>query len=216
MSVLNFPVYPEKNPEIVIFACSPRQGGNTDLAVRFIDEIFERQKKDRMIIYLRDFLILPCNGCGACENGACVLGEKDCVEKLFFLLQNARQVVFFSPIYFYHLPATFKAFIDRSQSYFWTNSDISLQVGVKENSVAPNSLFVSRSVRKAWVGLWGGRRRGEKLFCGAELSLRYFLRIFGFELEPPLLLYGVDASGDILRSFENRAALTDFGEKICS
>lgn len=202
MSSSDFSVCSEKNPEIVVFACSPRYGGNTDSAVRFIDEIFERQKKHRVVIYLRDFLILPCNGCGACENGTCVLNGKDCAEKLFFLLQNAGQVVFFSPIYFYHLPASFKAFIDRSQSYFWKNPDI--------------ASHLSRPARKAWAGLWGGRRQGEKLFGGAELSLRYFLRIFGFELEPPLLLYGVDACGDILRPFENREALTDFGKKICS
>ncbi len=202
MCALNFPVCPEKNPEIVVFACSPRQGGNTDLAAGFLDEIFEVQKKNRAIIYLRDFLVLPCNGCGACEKGGCVLDEKDCAAKLFFLLQNASQVVFLSPIYFYHLPAAFKAFIDRSQAYFWKNPDIASPA--------------SRPARKAWAGLWGARPKGEKLFCGTELSLRYFLRIFGFELEPPLLLYGVDACGDILHLAKNREALADFGKKICS
>ena len=170
--------------ECVFFACSPRIGGNTDQAVRVVTEHLALPADQWTLARLRDYKILPCSACGGCEKtGRCVLDGQDQAAELFSLLQNARRVVFFSPVYFYHVPAQFKAFIDRAHAYYWQNPDMS------------NSAMLKKT---AWLGLWGGRKQGEKLFCGAELSLRFFLRVFGFELQPTLSFYGVDLPGEIL------------------
>ncbi len=187
--------------ECVIFACSPRPGGNTDLAAQILTEHLEIKDRQWMLVQLRDYDILPCTACGECEKtGRCVLSGRDQAAELFFLLQQAKRVVFFSPIYFYHVPAQLKIFIDSAQAYYWQPQGKSTPVSLQ---------------KPAWLGLWGARKQGEKLFLGAELSLRFFLRVFGFELQPPLTFYGVDRAGEILAVADHLEKLQMLGKNLC-
>ncbi len=188
--------------ECVFFACSPRVGGNTDLAARVVTENLAIPVGQWALVRLREYDILPCTACGGCEKtGRCVLAGKDRAEELFCLLQQARRVVFFSPIYFYHVPAQLKSFIDRAQAYYWKNS------ATVCSSAAQN--------KPAWAALWGGRKQGDKLFCGAELSLRFFLRVFGFELQPPLTFYGIEKPGEIVADPKHLGKLQALGKELC-
>ncbi len=182
--------------EPVAFACSPRPGGNSDTAVeRFCRGVAQAGGACR-VIRLREHALRPCTGCGGCAKLArCVLPDADQAEELFALLRTAPFVFFASPIYFYHLPAGFKAFIDRAQAPYE-------QYLQKEGTTEP------AAQRPAYVSLVAGRPTGQRLFEGSLLTLHYFLHPFGLGLRSPLLFKGTDrigdlaADGDALRQLE--------------
>lgn len=153
---------------------SPRRGGNSDAAARlFADSL----TKPAAVQYLRDYEIRPCTGCGACaESGVCVLAGRDGAEQLFAKLEAASGVALCAPVYFYHLPAQAKAWVDRSQSRYLVRRE---------------HLYTGPP-RPAWITLIAGRPRGEKLFSGILPTLRYFLEIFHFEIVDTVLLRGLD------------------------
>lgn len=172
-STILFAVNLPSNPQLLILLCSPHAGGVTDhlgLAASGI--------AGSTALALRDFHIHPCTGCGHCaKNGGCVYDDD--TQCLFKTMNSAGALLIISPIYFYALPAPFKAFIDRSQ-FCWQ----------KESDCWPVR-------KKAGAILVAGRPRGEKLFDGALLTLRWFLKPFCFQLTDKLLLRGLDTVADL-------------------
>ncbi|GAU07739.1 FMN reductase [Desulfoplanes formicivorans] len=172
----------------IIFACSPRSGGNSDAAARAFAAGIEESGGTSTTVYLRDQKILPCKGCSACNpSGRCILRNRDDVESLFACMEAAPFVLFAAPIYFYHVPALFKGFIDRGQSRY---------------VCLPNrdQASVPLPRRRAYVALCAGRPRGENLFKGSLLTLKYFLDVFGFSLHDPELFRSMDDPGDFMAS----------------
>jgi len=168
----------------ILFACSPRGGGNTDTSARAFAQGIDDAGGTSEIVYLRDKIIIPCKGCSLCDpSGTCILATKDDVESLFAALLESPFVFFAAPIYFYHLPALFKGFIDRAQSYYL-------------RSVHRDRPSVEFPRRRAYVSLCAGRPRGERLFEGSLLTLKYFLDVFGFSLHDPVLFRAMDGPGD--------------------
>ncbi len=110
-----------------------------------------------------------------------MLGEDD-APALFCEMQAASALLFAAPIYFYALPGLFKIFIDRSQK-FWADS------GSK-----------NQPLRNAAVIMAAGRQKGEKLFTGALLTLKWFLKPFGFAISQTLLLRGLEKVADVSRA----------------
>ncbi|WP_462323433.1 flavodoxin family protein [Desulfoplanes sp.] len=168
----------------VIFACSPRPGGNSDTLARVFAAGIEEAGGAGRTVYLRDRTILPCEGCSACDpSGRCIFAERDDAESLFADLLTAPFVMFAAPIYFYHLPALFKGFIDRSQSYY-----------VRSKNGEPS--MTTLPARRAYIALCAGRPRGERLFEGSLLTLKYFLDVFRFSAHDPVLLRSMDGPED--------------------
>ncbi len=171
--------------EPVAFACSPRPGGNSDTALEYFCHGVAKAGGACRIIRLREHPLRPCTGCGACAGSArCVLPDTEQAEELFALLHTAPFVFFASPIYFYHLPAGFKAFIDRAQAPY-------------EHYLHTEDTSEPASRRTAYAALVAGRPTGQRLFEGSLLTLRYFLHPFGLRLDPPLLFLGKDQVGDL-------------------
>ena len=167
-----------RNP--LVLACSPRLGGNSDIVAATI----RQELPGASLLHLRNYPVLPCISCGYCADNpgtTCPQEEEDSSRKLFEAIHEAAELVVVAPIYFYHLPAQFKAFIDRSQP-IWTKQDAS-------GSFPP-------ATRTAHAILLGGRKTGKRLFEGSLLTLRLWLDLFGFSLADPLTLYGLDAAGD--------------------
>ena len=165
-----------------IFACSPSSGGMSDQAARVIAQSLEQAGVQARTFNLRDHKILPCTGCQRCRfdpERACFLSDLDDSAPLFQAMQDAPFVFFASPIYFYHVPATFKAFIDRSQRFYYSRLD---------NDPAVLEL----PGRPAYACLVAGRSRGDRLFEGSLLTLKYFLEVFNFSLAESLLCKGMD------------------------
>ena len=191
--------------EPVIFACSHREGGNTDHAARLLAEGVRTAGGQADIIYLRNHTVLPCLACGYCSEAVdrqgrerCVLGAKDETFDLFSRLFTARTVLFTAPIYFYHLPSLFKTWIDRSQQ-FWTARQT-------------NEPWVADLPRRtAHAVLVAGRPKGAKLFEGAALTLKYFLHNFNMTLADPLLLRGVNDRTDLADRSDLKERVVEFG-----
>jgi multimeric flavodoxin WrbA len=187
-------------PGPVVFACSPRGGGNSDLAAALFAEGLREAGGEARVVHLRDHVLIPCLGCRKCAvspGNACVLAGKDDCERLFALIARAPLVAFCSPIFFYHLPAGFKALIDRAQRFYEMSA-----TGRPPAAPAPRA--------KARTVLIAGRPRGEKLFDGSLLTLKYFLAGFGIAAAQPLALRGLDAPGDLDADSDLCLAVRDY------
>ncbi|CAK7029181.1 MAG: hypothetical protein DELT_02709 [Desulfovibrio sp.] len=183
----------------MILSCSPRLGGNSDDAAEIVLEAATTAGRPitPTVTYLREYTVFPCTGCNWCaaSPGQCPLREKDDSKQLFEMLLNERELVLISPIYFYHLPAHLKALVDRSQTYWNMQRKV-------QHPVRPS--------RKAHVILIGGRKQGAELFKGSLLTCRYWLSLFGFEIAEPLVIYGVDERGDLMRNETLRQGVASY------
>lgn len=151
---------------------SPRAGGNSDAAV---EQFVAEYALPCSVLALRDFEVIPCTGCGGCaRSGRCVFADRDQAEELFRQLENASLVMLACPVYFYHLPAHAKAWVDRAQSRY----------------LRPEK---ARNIRQAVAVMLAGRPKGARLFEGMTLTLAYFFRVFGLSLTDTVELRGLDA-----------------------
>lgn len=186
-----------------VFLCGPRPGGNSDTAGLAFAAGLARAGRTPRIIRLREHAVTPCRGCGACAVGPdhrCPLAGDD-AEALFAAILDAAVVAFASPIFFYHLPALFKALIDRAQRHYAVRLDHEA-AGIP---IGPE--------KKAHVLLVAGRREGRQLFTGALLTLKYFLWPFAVRpAEDPCLLRGFDAPGDLAADAPTMADIVARGE----
>jgi hypothetical protein len=180
------------NAVIRAFACSPRSGGNTDLMVHNFVQGVRAAGGSVEVTCLRDYTVLPCAVCHYCAqegNDECAIAGRDDAQTLFRQIEEAPLVCIFSPIFFYHLPAQFKGLIDRSQRY-WVRRQ--RQLKSSPGWQAPPS-------RPGFVGLVAARTRGEKLFDGSMLTLKYFLDLFDIRVKDGCQLMGYDQPDDLAR-----------------
>jgi multimeric flavodoxin WrbA len=182
--------------DVLIIGCSPRNGGNTDFAAQEVAGTVANLGFSPELLFLRDFNILPCTGCRKCALSpgyGCVLDEKDQCRFLLNKIDQAEVVCFCSPIFFYHLPAHFKGLIDRGQCFY--------ERWIKTGSQKKNGM--------ALCVLLAGRKKGESLFKGSLLTLKYFLDPFNHKMSH-LCLRGVDEKNDLEQDLEARSGIYDF------
>jgi multimeric flavodoxin WrbA len=106
-------------------------------------------------------------------------------------LLDSDAVIVASPIFFYGLTAQLKALIDRCQA-LWARKYI-----LKQD--------LPGSDRKG-VFIAVGATRGNKLFDGAILTVKYFFEAIGVKYVDELLVPGIDKRGEIR---EHPTALSD-------
>jgi len=195
---------PASTEHIAAFSCSPRARGNSDKAMELFVSAVRKAGGKAHRIYLRQYDVLPCLGCCRCAHDRgrrCFQAKMDQSAPLFQTLLSAPRFFFAAPIYFYHLPSMFKAFIDRGQRFYLRREDDDAEL-----------LALPR--RLAHVALMAGRARGDKLFEGSLLTLRYFLRPFNIELAEPLLFPGMDGPKDLLQSPEARDRILALAQAV--
>jgi multimeric flavodoxin WrbA len=121
--------------------------------------------------------IAPCREYYRClKDGNCAI--RDDMDDIYPKLLDADRVIVASPIFFYGLTSQVKALIDRSQA-IWARKYV-----LKQN--------LPESGRKgAFIAV--GATRGEKLFDGSILTVKYFFKTIGGilsvsrgGLEPPI------------------------------
>ncbi len=189
-----------------ILACSPRVGGNSDAMAQLVAQGVRQERKKAHIWYLRDYSILPCTACSACFHHAeqrCVLEDKDQAKHLFQLLEGANPVVLTAPIYFYHVPASLKALLDRGQKY-WARRQVQGQASKSAQGYEKFLLPI----------LVAARPRGDNLFTGSMLSLRLFGDLFQRTVGEGSLWRGYDASQDFLADAQACEALVALGREV--
>ncbi|WP_273523758.1 flavodoxin family protein [Mailhella massiliensis] len=177
--------------EFFLAACSPRRGGNSDFAASLLQQALPGRSTLRRVA---DCGVRPCISCGFCgENpGRCALdGPEDGAAALFDEMLRARFCIVVSPVYFYHIPAQAKAWVDRAQR-FWACAE------------RPGKGGILSAV------LFGARPRGEKLFEGAERTLRYMALTLGMQWRAPLCLYGLDGPYELAGSEQSRERIREY------
>jgi len=150
---------------LLAIMASPRENGNSARLLRAFLEGFSSADSETRIFSIPFLDVAPCRECLSCsQTGSCVI--EDDLRKFELYSDWSDALVVSSPIFFYGLPAQFKALIDRSQAAWYRRQD--------QGEVAG-------SPRPAWA-LLSGATKGRKLFDGALLTLSYFLRVHGFSL----------------------------------
>lgn len=184
----------------LLLVCSTRRGNSLTAALAFADAQAGGKggkKAPHAVrpVMLHDYEMYPCFDCGVCANAQalyppdnpsrlCPLATRDESAPFFAALLAAPWVAIFAPIYFYHLPARLKGMLDRCQLFY--------------NAALQGRPFMrDLPARRAYVVLSAARERGEQLFSGSLLSLKYALAPFKLELKEPLTLYGLDDKEDL-------------------
>lgn len=104
----------ENHFTIVAVNGSPHAGaGNTALMLAMIGDSLNRLGHKLEVIHLVDYVIEYCIGCGYCiETGKCWVPDDHAA--ILDRLLGADAVILASPVYFFHVTAQMKTFLDRS------------------------------------------------------------------------------------------------------
>jgi multimeric flavodoxin WrbA len=158
---------------------SPRKGGNTH---QLLDE-FLRGCQDNGAeiekIFTTKAKITPCMGYYTCiKTGNCSI--KDEMTSLYKIIERADIIALTSPIFFYGVTAQVKALIDRCQ-VFWARKYI-----LKKPAMERKGFFISTAATK-----------GEKVFDGAKLTVKYFFDALNAEYSGELLVRLVAERDDV-------------------
>jgi multimeric flavodoxin WrbA len=163
-------------------AGSPRRGGNSDrLLAEFVDEAGRMGAETETIVPC-SLTIRPCIECRTCEEtGLCAIDDD--MQRVYGLMRRADVIVAASPIFFYSVTAFLKAVIDRTQC-LWARRHV-----LKLTDPGARS-------RKG-VFLSVGATKGEKLFEGATLTMKYFFDAVGASFVGGLSYRRIEHPGDI-------------------
>ena len=169
---------------------SPRIGGNTDLLFNEALKGAEAEGAAIEKIVVDKLKITPCREYYGClKDGNCVI--RDDMDAIYPKLLEAEGIILASPMFFYGLTAQVKALIDRSQA-LWARKYVLKQT-------PPNS-----TRRGVFIAV--GATKGDKLFEGSILTVRYFFNTVGVKYSEELLIRGIDKKGEIR---EHPTALKD-------
>jgi len=161
---------------------SPRKQGNTDL---LLDEALKGAKSqgaevEKLLVC--ELEISPCREFYACiRDGQCVIDDD--MKWIYPKLMEADGIIVASPMFFYGLTSQVKALIDRCQA-LWARKYVLKQI--------PPHTTERRGV---FIGV--GATKGERLFDGAILTVKYFFKAMDVAYYSELLIRGVDKRGEI-------------------
>ena len=158
---------------------SPRTGGNTDL---LLDEALngaQGQGAEVEKITVANLKIAACREIYACvKDGNCPI--KDDMTGIYDKLVKADAVIVATPIFFYTVSAQLAALISRCQA-LWSRRY------VLNRDIPPK--------KGAFIAV--GATKGDKLFDGPKLTVRYFFKAINAEYTDELLIRGVDKKAEI-------------------
>ncbi len=164
---------------------SPRREGNTDLLLKEFLRACREEGAEVEEIFLRQLKISPCLEIYACqEDGRCPI--VDDMQPLYDKLAEADVVALASPIFFYAVSAHAKAFIDRCQA-FWAKKYLLKQ------PISPHK------PQRFGIFLAVGGSRGNKVFDGPLLTMKYFFDALDMVFYKSLLYQRIDGKGEILK-----------------
>ncbi|MFC1834842.1 flavodoxin family protein [Thermodesulfobacteriota bacterium] len=171
-------------PNIIAIYGSPRRTGNTaTLLAKAVEGAREAGAQVEEIV-LRDLRMSPCLEIYGCkENGRCAINDD--FQELYDKLASCDGLMLASPIFFYTVSAHTKILMDRCQS-FWVKKYWIDKVPFGTGELTRKGLFISAAATK-----------GQKLFDGAILAVRYLFDVLDMELWRSVLARGLDFQGDV-------------------
>jgi len=201
---------------------SPRENGNSDMLLNeFLKGAEASSHAPHTVerIFARKFNITACRGCHACGvTGTCIVSDD--MAGLYKKLEQADCMVVSSPIFFYGVPSQLKAIIDRTQA-FWAgkyrveNPDPS--TGRVPRGCPAGHPRVPRDIggqQRTGIFLAVCASKGQKVFDGAKLTIRYFFDACGFEYKHELFVRGVELKGDILSRTDDMRVAYELGKNL--
>lgn len=176
---------------------SPRMKGNTDLLLDEALKGAESQGAEVEKMLVDKLQIAPCKEYYGClRDGKCVI--KDDMGDIYDKLLAADAVIIASPMFFYTLSAQLMPLISRCQA-LWARKYLLKNMDIPEK-------------RGAFIAV--GATKGEKLFDGPKLTIKYFFQTINARYTDELLIRGIDKKGEIK---EHPTALSDayeLGKKL--
>jgi multimeric flavodoxin WrbA len=163
---------------------SPRKKGNSDLLLAaFMDALAQRGALTRTIQVVQRN-IQPCKELTVCEKkGICPIDD-DMASRIYGMLRQADIIVAASPVFFYNVSAQLKALIDRCQT-LWARK---YMLKLKDPG---------HRVRRG-ILLSAGATRGQQLFDGMHLTVKYFFDAVSARYAGHLTYRNVERRGAIL------------------
>lgn len=162
----------ELAPEVCVLVGSPRRTGACAALGQFVARGVTSTGARANLVYLADYRIQGCLGCGACERtGVCVLEKQETISPslrgfsaLYEAIRQAGALALVAPVYFSGPPSQLKAFFDRMQP-LWAQRYV---LGVR-----PALPLEQRKPMDLWVVGSGGDPFGhDALVSCARSSLR--------------------------------------------
>lgn len=157
----------------------------TGVSFKLATVIFNRIKKLAKVefININDLKIQPCGSCVkyCYKYGKCKL--KDDMEVLYNHFEHDNFFIFVTPVYFYHIPGYAKIMIDRCQPY-WVRKYVIKNLDLPQRMASVVCI---------------GATKGEQLFSGINLTMKYFFDIFNlvFNTENNLYLRNVETTANL-------------------
>lgn len=171
-------------PKLLAIYGSPRRKGNTATLLDQAAAGAEEGGAEVQKVVLRDLKMSPCLEIYACQKtGRCAINDD--FQQLYDDMLACDGVMLASPIMFYTVSAHTKIFMDRCQS-LWVKKYWLEKTPFGQGPCTRKGLFISV-----------GATRGEKLFDGAVLSVKYFADCLDMEITRSLLYRGLDFQGDV-------------------
>lgn len=115
---------------------SPHEKGNTGFLVRKVLEGVQEQGAETKMLDLGQMNLSPCIACATCKKErrtGCSI--RDDMHQFYDVVDQTRAVVVGTPIYFDHVSAQLKAFMDRLYPYIGANMERYFPQGVKAGIV---------------------------------------------------------------------------------
>lgn len=173
-------------PQITAVFGSPRHKGNTATLLRQAIKGARDAGAEVNEIVLRDLKMSPCLEIYGCkQSGQCAI--QDDFQGVLEQLLASQGIMLASPIFFYTVSAHTKILMDRCQSRW-----------VKKYWI-DNVPFGARRNNRKGLYIAGGATKGEKLFEGSLLTVKYFFDALDTQLWRTCLYRGLDFEGDVLK-----------------
>lgn len=160
----------------LILTGSPRKKGHTAQMASYLADRLKGETEILSLDNRKD--IMPCRDCRYCftHKGCCI---QDSMQEIYQKLDKADRIVFAAPVYFYNIPGSMKAVLDRLQVY-WA----SVVRGDKP-----------LAAKKGGMILVGGAPESPKQFLGAMQTFRYMLDDLGVQCMETVTMGGSDKKG---------------------
>jgi len=186
---------------ILSFMGSPRLNGNTDILLDHILKGAKLKGANVKKIKLITLKYRGCIECGECENnGICSL--KDDFSPFYKDIISSDVIIIASPIFFYNITSLTQMVIERAQALWIAKYRLTKAIN-NQSKQSKIGIFVSV-----------GATKGQRLFEGANLVVRYFFDAIGVKKVSSFLVKGVEKKGNILKQKELLDDAIKFGEEI--
>lgn len=182
---------------------SPRKGGNSDI---LLDEALagaEEAGAEVQKVVCRKLKVQGCIECGGCDQtGQCVV--QDDMQTVYPLLEQADAIVLGAPMFFYNIPAIGKALVDRAQAC-WSKRMLTKTKEQRKSYDSGKGYF-----------LGVGATKGQNLFAGSDMVMKYFYDALDMSYEGSLGFRGLEGKGQVKDDAEALAKAREFGKAIAN